>query len=177
MNRLRREQNHSQSFDEAYRDYITPIYKYVYIRVKHKQEAEDLTHIVFVKALEAGKKSDIDISLNYLFTIARTTVIDFWRKKKSINVTNPEEVFDNIADDNFDIQAEIIANENISEVQKVVDCLNGDQKDVIIMRFINDMTTKEISQVMQKTEGAVRKIQSRAIGVLREKIIFNNISL
>ena len=69
--------NSEDTFEKVYSNYITPIYRYVYIRIKHKEETEDLTHTIFVKAFEAGKNKDINITLQYLFTIARRTVIDF----------------------------------------------------------------------------------------------------
>ncbi len=155
------------SFENIYNQHITPIYRYVYSRVKHKQEAEDLTHNIFIKALEAERDGRANITLRYLFTIARRTVIDFWRKKKNLNLSDPEEIFNKLVDDKTDINKEIISQEGIAEARKIIETLKDNQKDVIIMRFVNDLSTKEIAKIMNKTEMAVRKIQSRALKNIR----------
>ncbi len=163
------------SFDEVYQEYITQIYKYVYVRVRHKEEAEDIAHTIFVKAFEAKRAKKIDITLNYLFVIARTTVIDYWRKKKSVNLDEPEIAFENLEGNDQGVHEELEKADIKNVVKCAIEKLNDDQKDVIIMKFINDMTTREVSKVMNKTQDNIRKIQSRAIEVLRSDANFNNI--
>lgn len=161
--------NHSSddTFEKVYSNYITPIYRYVYIRVKHKEEAEDLTHTIFIKAFEAKKKRQAEITLNYLFTIARRTVIDFWRKKKELNPADPERIFENIVDSSQNVQQMAEREDDKNMVEKFMAKLDGDQKDVVIMKFLNDLTTKEIANIMKKSEEAIRKIQSRALKNIR----------
>jgi len=162
------------SLNEIYNSYIVPIYKYVYVRIGNKEEAEDIAHTVFVKAFEAKKKKEIDITLNYLFTIARTTVIDFWRKKKNVN-TDDFEIFDKIESKDIGAYEQAKQNDIRNIVTKAIARLEGNQKDVVIMKFVSDMTTKEIAKILNKTESNVRKIQSRAIEFLRKDPDFNRI--
>jgi RNA polymerase sigma-70 factor (ECF subfamily) len=123
-----------------------------------------------VKAFEAGKNKDINITLQYLFTIARRTVIDFWRKKKELNPTEPEKIFENIVDSSQNVQSLVEQEDDKSKVREIITKLDGDQKDVVIMKFLNDLTTKEVANIMQKSEEAIRKIQSRALKNIRESI-------
>ncbi len=69
-----------QAFQSFYRENLGPIYRYVYRKVGNREEAEDLTSQIFIKAVRSlnhdrGPQS----SRNWLFQVARTMIADYWR--------------------------------------------------------------------------------------------------
>lgn len=154
-----------QAFGALYSLYYVPVFRYIYFRVKNKEEAEDIAQIVFVKAygaigryVERGKDP-----LAYFFTIARTTIIDYWRKKKPLSLEELE----------YDPPASSTPYDNALQeeakrlVTRYVEHLSDDQKDAIVMKFIHGLSNAEISQVLKKSEVAIRQLQSRGLRALR----------
>ena len=76
----------TEAFGQLYELYFKPVYRYIYLRTKSKEEAEDLSQVVFIKIFKSigGFQEQNKQPLAYFFTIARNTVIDHWRKKKDI---------------------------------------------------------------------------------------------
>jgi len=158
----------SKAFSELYELYFVPVYRYIYFRVKHKEEAEDLVQAVFVKAYHAvaGYKDMGKSPLAYFYTIARNAVVDYWRKQK--RVINLE-----------DVEAEVrispginpasLAEERVElkRVLKALKKLTPEQEEVVTLKFINDLSNKQISELLGKSEDAVRQIQHRALERLR----------
>lgn len=160
----------TDAFAKIYEVYFVPVFRYIYLRVKEKQDAEDLTQTVFLKVYQAVLRfEEQDRSpLAYFFTVARNTVIDHWRKKKAVLLENPEkEVVETpqAAEDPEDI---VQKNEIANTLQQAIRELTEEQQSVIILKFINDLSNKEISNITQKSEEAVRQLQCRAIKALRQ---------
>ncbi|PIR89023.1 MAG: hypothetical protein COU07_03995 [Candidatus Harrisonbacteria bacterium CG10_big_fil_rev_8_21_14_0_10_40_38] len=173
----------SKAFEALYNHYITPIYRFIYMRVSQTQEAEDLTHEVFVSAWQSiGTYTDKGFPFSsWLYQIARNKVIDHYRTKK--NHTSVDEIEGDFlkSDSNIELDLENIL--SIEKVKSLIQKLTPDQQDVILMRFMNDQSHKDIAKVMKKSEGAVRLMQHRAINTLKKlsskkpktKSIFPNI--
>lgn len=157
----------ASAFGLLYDKYQPQIYRFIYLRVGHREEAEDLTHQVFLKTW--GNISRYDFRgfpfSSWLYQIARNQVIDYYRTKK-VNITlesivelkieNPS--YSSVMDDNSDIE----------KVKKAIYQLNPQQQDVIILRFIEDFSLQETASVLDKTETAVKLLQHRAIKNLKK---------
>jgi RNA polymerase sigma-70 factor (ECF subfamily) len=159
-----------EAFSFLYTAYFTPLYKYIYFRVGSRADAEDLTQDVFVKAYSSfGRYSYSGTSpLAYFYTIARNTVIDFRRKKKMI-VADDEEMLA-VPDTMDNAEEEAIKREDANMVRKNIARLPEDQQDAIVLRFIDGLSTKEISAMLGKNEEAIRKLQSRGLQAMRKNI-------
>lgn len=160
----------ADAFAKIYEAYFVPVFRYIRLRVKSKQDTEDLTQIVFLKVYQSISRFEEHnrSPLAYFFTVARNTVIDHWRKKKDILLENPENESAEIvqaAEDPVDI---VQNNETAAALQRAIQELTEEQQSVIILKFINDLSNKEISDIMQKSEEAVRQLQCRAIKALRQ---------
>ena len=163
-----------ERFEELYERFFTPVFRYVLLRVKNRAEAEDLAQTVFMKAYQAnppGKagKTGPELSLNYFFTVARNTVIDHWRKKKEVVVDDPDEVFENIPDTE-DPEDDAMRGESRTAVREALEHVSASEQEVLILKFMNELSTKEIAQLLGKTEVAVRQSQSRGLKALREHL-------
>ncbi|MFH1769493.1 MAG: RNA polymerase sigma factor [Parcubacteria group bacterium] len=166
----------SQAFGILYDIYFTPIYRYVYHRVRSKEESEDIVQIVFVKAFKAIDRFRETSSdpLAYFFTIARNTVIDGWKKKKEMLFEEPESMMQNIPDSSDGLNLELIKKDEIRTVMECIEGLTDEQKEIITLKFVNDLSNKEIAEITGKKEDAIRQLQSRAIKKLKEKLEQNH---
>lgn len=160
----------SGCFNELYSHYLTPIYRFIYMKVSSREEAEDLTHEVFLSAWQNIKRyrsRGFPFS-SWLYQIARNRVIDSYRLKKTF--VDLEEV--DAKADPIEIRGAIeLAIENdmtLDQVRVAIKNLHPDQQDVVLMRFMEDMPYETIASAMGKSEGAVRLIQHRALKSLRE---------
>jgi len=159
----------ADAFEEFYREYITPIYRYFIVRTQNKHIAEDLTHTVFIKAWE-NKESLKDISgvLVWLYTIARNTQIDYWRKKKEVFMEDVSIVENNSDDSSLEDLIDI--KEDINNVKEAMKDLSDEQKEVITLKFFEGFSNKEIEKVMKKSPTAIRALQYRAFKEIKEVI-------
>lgn len=159
----------SEAFSMLYEHYLTPVFRYIYFRVGGKEEAEDLAQTVFIKAYKAlsSFRQQGKDPLAYFYTIARNTVIDFQRKRREI-LGDTAETIEAVADQNTDVMHGITDRFEHERIQRAFRQLSDDQRDAVVLRFINDMSNEEIAAVMGKTEVAVRQLHSRGLKTLRE---------
>lgn len=156
----------TQDFGVLYLRYVDKIYRYLFFRVgQNKDTAEDLTQVVFLKGFEKIKTFDEKKGTlqSWFFRIAHNSLVDHYR---STLVKNP--LSDNLASDE-NLEEEVQNKMDIENIQKSLDFLTPEQKEVILMRFVEDMSYSEISKVLAKNESAVRAIQYRALKVLKNK--------
>jgi len=155
------------AFSRIYENYIAPIFRFVYFRVKNREDAEDLTQTIFFKAwdnLINYKQKENQFS-SWLYAIARNTIIDYWKKKKELNID----------DSLIDYESEPVHNsiekeEDIEIVKRAISLLSDDQQEIVILKFIEDFSNKEIAEFVEKKEEAVRQLQSRAIKMLKKHL-------
>ena len=159
-----------EAFGVLYDNYVSGIYRFVLIKVGSKADAEDLTHQVF---LNAWQKIGRYISKGFpfsswLYRIAQNAVIDFYRtNKKHVDI---DAIPEDALSDKPEFDRQIDNAMQVRLVHSTLKELDQDQQSVLIMRFVNELTNKEVAQALGKSEGAVRVIQHRALKQLRAKI-------
>ena len=154
------------AFASLYDLYLDRVYRYVYYWLPSKADAEDITQEVFIRAWHAIDKYKVTGApfVSWLITIARNLVNSHHRASKRL-VPLPET--DLIMSDNPGPQAEAEMNFTRNYVRDAILKLKGEKQKVIQMRFINEMGYGEVAQALNKTEGAVRVLQYRALKDLR----------
>lgn len=161
-------------FGQLYDHYIAPIYRFILVKVNNKAEAEDLTHDVFLSAwqnLKSYKFQGFPFS-SWLYQIARNKVIDHYRTKK------PNTSLENLDEDVLKIVG-VVENRldvalDLERVKQAIAQLTPEQQDVVMLKFVEDLSNEEIADALGKTEGAIRLLQHRAIGNLKELLWKNN---
>jgi RNA polymerase sigma factor (sigma-70 family) len=156
-----------EAFGELYTNHVTKIYRYVYYNVHDKEHAEDITQEVFLKAWKAigscrGKEKTFS---SWLYRIAHNLIIDKLRKSQkqsSREAELPESIRD--TSDRMEISLEQ------KDLLKVIDVLSPNQRQVIVMKFIEEMDNREIAETMGKSTGAIRILQMRALETLRKTL-------
>lgn len=156
------------AFGQLYDLYFKKIYQFIYYRVGHKQLAEDLAEDVFLKAygklVSLNKNSSFE---GWLYQIARNLVIDYYREKKLTVALGDVE-------NTLEYETNIIDTVNLNQQQKILlkllKELGEEQQIVIKLKFFEDLDNGEIAALLNKSEGAIRVIQHRAIIKLQELI-------
>lgn len=161
-----------KAFERLYKMYYVPIFRYIYLRIRNKQETEDIVQEVFMKiygSIESYQDQGKD-SLAYFFTIARNKVIDSYRKKKNVSLDENLVVFEQL-ESHYDNPEELFEqNENARIVNLAIQSLNDTQKEVVIMKYINGLSNNQIAQILGRKEDAIRQIQHRALKVLKQRL-------
>jgi RNA polymerase sigma-70 factor, ECF subfamily len=156
------------AFTALYERYVDQVYRHVYYRVSNQADAEDITQEVFVRAWKAIRnyKTTEAPFTAWLITIAHHLVADHYRRQPQPLVMDevPEKY---LGQPSSDPQRMAEANFNKSAIKEAVMKLKGDQQKVIMMHFIDGFSYEEIARALNKSEGAVRVIQYRALSELK----------
>ncbi len=159
-----------EAFGLLYDKYIDQIYRFVYLKTNNKQDSEDLSQQIFLNAWENIKNyqpKGFPFS-SWLYKIARNLIVDYYRTKK-VNLdledaSEKEYDFFSKGDLELDLETKI----EIEKVKKVILQLPSEQQNLIIMKFIEELSNKEIAQILNKSEGAIRVLQHRALKQLKK---------
>lgn len=168
----RAQKGNPESFGDLYDHYSPQIYRFIFLKVSDKHEAEDLSHEVFLSAWQNIDNYDyrgLPFS-SWLYRIARNRVIDHYRaRKETVSIDDvSESAFQVIEAIEHDLDQQI----DLTKIKAALQQLSEEQQNIIILRFIEDLTPSEIAAIINKSEGAIRLAQHRAIKKL--KIILNN---
>ena len=164
---LRAQKGNTEAIGELFEQYHQPIYRYLYYRTSDPNTAEDLAADVFlrmVRALPGYENPDLPFQA-WLFQIARNVAIDYYRKNSHHPQVEFQENFPAVSG-NPDVLLEITLTSAM--LAKAVDRLNEDQRDVVLLRFIEEMPIALVAQTLHKSEDAVKGLQRRALVALKE---------
>lgn len=154
-------------FSRLYDAYIDKIYRYIFFKTRHRETAEDLTGDVFIKALSKIQTFDpakASFSV-WIYRIARNTVIDYYRSKKES--ADIEDAWDLASDE--DVARTVQANLSLKQIEEYIQKLKPEQRDLVILRVWQDLSYKEISEIMGKDEGSLRVSFGRIVGGMKKE--------
>jgi RNA polymerase sigma-70 factor (ECF subfamily) len=154
------------AFGELYERYRDPIYRYCLARTGSAADAEDLTADVFVKALRSLDRYEDRGApfVAFLYRIARNAAIDRARvRKEPLSMDQlPSEV-----GSGHDVERAAISGTERTTLLAALARLKANDRDVIVLRFLEGYSGVEVAQMLGKSEGAVRILQHRAMERLR----------
>ena len=142
----------NKAFDELLSRYQSKLFNYIYFVVRNQELAEDIFQETFVKAIvtiQQGRYTADGKFGAWLTRIAHNLVIDSFRQERNENtVSNDESEVDllnnvDLCDDNIEMQ--MVNDQTLADVRRLVDALPDNQREVVYMRFYQDLSVKEIS--------------------------------
>ena len=153
-----------------YDDYHQPLYSYIYRRVGDVEIARDLTADVFRRFLQATANGNgpNEHLRAWLYQVAHNIVIDHYRRQQHRQSDPLEEEWACVDDDPGKAAELRMQSEHVRAALKH---LTADQQQIIALKFLEGLTNHEISQITQKSVGAVKSLQHRALAALRRQLV------
>ncbi|MGI9083699.1 MAG: sigma-70 family RNA polymerase sigma factor [Aeromicrobium sp.] len=161
----------TEAFGQLYDHYVSGVFRFIYYRVGSRQLAEDLTSETFVRGLRAIQRftwQGKDFGA-WLTTIARNLITDHFKSSRS----RLEIISDDVPEGRTTARSpeedvlSLISNEMLFDA---VNSLPPEQRDCILMRFIQGLSIAETAAALQRSEGAIKQLQLRAVRSLAKRV-------
>lgn len=156
----------ADAFGVLYERYLDAIYRYVYFRLGNRDTAQDVTEQVFLKAWEALPRTRFrgDGVRSWLYRIAHNAVVDYQRRDGHEISTNFD--YETWESEQPAVLDSVIRAEEVDALAAAVAQLPVDQQQVVILRFIEGLDHADVADVIDKSPGACRVLQHRALKAL-----------
>ncbi|MFA7314347.1 MAG: RNA polymerase sigma factor [Candidatus Magasanikbacteria bacterium] len=158
----------TDSFAILYDLYIQKIYRFTYLKLGNREEAEDITSEVFLKTwnyLISNKDQVIKSFSGLIYKIARNTLIDFYRQNSQTEIS-----LEDLGEIKVDTKI-IKSLDDKQEVQRIFRTLQKmkrEYQEVILFKYVEELSTGEIAEILQKNTTNVRVTLYRAIKILKK---------
>ncbi|MHB8377324.1 MAG: RNA polymerase sigma factor [Dehalococcoidia bacterium] len=166
---LRAIQRDEEAFAELYERHIVRVYRHIYYMVGNAAEAEDLASQTFLRAWEAIDRYQVRGApfVSWLLRIAHNLGVSHLRSKRESS-----QLHDGIVDETMRRDPESVYQQTAEEelVREAILRLRDEQRQVIILRFIEDLDYREVAEIIGKSVAAIRVIQHRALNALRKQM-------
>ena len=153
-----------EAFAALYRQYLTPLYRYLYRRLSNAHDAEDLTTQVFMDVLEGlptHRYREGGCFVAWLFTIARRRLVDYYRQRTAEQLGDPPSPEPSLV-------AAIEKGQDVQRLACLLSQLDEDQQELLRLRFSAGLSFSEISMLDGRSEAAVKMALYRTLDFLRE---------
>jgi RNA polymerase sigma-70 factor (ECF subfamily) len=164
----------SEAFGELYERYAKVIFRFLYAHSNDRLDAEDLTEEVFLRtwrSLATYSEKGVPFAA-YLYHIARNVLIAHHRRTKR-SATETELFEEGKGDELPDPSSSVSNNLEHQELRQVLVQLREDYREVLVLRFLSEMSPEETAHAMERSVGAVRVLQHRALAAMRKLLVQN----
>lgn len=159
-----------EAFGTLYDRHAVRVYRHIYYMMGNPPEAEDLTAQAFLQAWQAIDRYQMRGApfVSWMLRIAHNLAVSYLRSRKP-NTELPETLVDQSRQGNPEetLQRQLEGD----RVRKAIMSLRGDQRQVIMLRFVEDLEYPEVAEIVGKSVAAVRVIQHRALHTLRKQML------
>lgn len=159
--------NYKKKFAKLYDKHLNGIYRFVFLKIGSPETAEDLTSQVFTKAWKKFRTGTIENQSAYLYQIARSEIADYYRSQSKFKIISVESA--SIVDSGPSVEEEQAGKLDVNFLQQVLGRLEDDYQNILIWRYVDGYSIKEIAKIMDKSEGAVRVTIHRALKAAKEE--------
>jgi RNA polymerase sigma-70 factor (ECF subfamily) len=161
--------NLKEQFSRIYDEYIKKIYRFVYLKVDSADIAQDITSEAFIRGWDKFKSGEEVRNIQaFLFQIARNLVIDHYREKSRVRTISNQEL--QIPDPRMAVAQQSQISSDMAQVKLALAEINEDYQDLIVLRYLDELSIPEIAKVVGKSEGAVRVSLHRGMQDLKKHL-------
>lgn len=162
----------SQAFGRLYDKYAERIFRFIVWRVGSREEAQDLAAEVFLKCWQyiSADHGPIENFQALLYRIAANAVVDYHRQKGRTYLIENIDEWRTLADRGTDVESELQKKDDWQMVVDLLDKLSSSEKELLLMRFVEDLSVAEIAKILDKSQVAVRVALHRAVKALRAQL-------
>jgi len=158
-----------EDFDQIYNQYVTRIYRFIFLKVSSQETAEDLCSDVFMDVFREFQKTQIENPQAFLYQVAKNTIADYYREKPRFQVISIEET-EEIIDEKESMFRQAEIHSDMETVKKSLRSLSDDYQNLLIWRYLDELSMPEIAQITGKSEANLRVSLHRALHALQEKM-------
>jgi RNA polymerase sigma-70 factor (ECF subfamily) len=145
-----------------YEQHVAAIYRFIYVKVGNREEAEDLTSQVFLKALRGlDATRDPQTIQSWLFQVARATIADHWREFYRLRTDSLDDLL--LAGWEAAMREAPAAGDAEERAERILNRLPQRYRDVLTYRFLLNYSVRETAEHMQLSEANVKVLQFRAL--------------
>ena len=137
---------------ENYNELVNQIFRFIYLKTSSKEIAEDLTQDCFLSTVKYLKDKEVRNIRAFLFRTARNKVIDYYRIRNRI-IYSDELV---LANEKISSRDDIAIKQDARMIIEKLNLLGEEDKEILMMRYIEDVNIKEIAEALGKNEVVVR---------------------
>jgi len=166
----RGQQGDRDALEELYLIHFDRIYSYLHVSVGNRHDAEDLTTQTFLKMLEkigSFKWQSAPFSA-WLFRIAHNLAMDHFRANRRWQPE--EEVPEPLGEEEPSAELKAMQTIGRESMLKLIDRLSPEQQQVLTLKFVFNLPNAEVAAILDKTEGAIKSLQHRALVSLQKQI-------
>lgn len=159
-----------EAFGALYDRHVVRVYRHIYYIVGRPAEAEDITAQAFLQAWQAIERYQIRGApfVSWLLRIAHNLAVSYLRSRRE-SAELPETLVDVSRQGNP--EQEVLRGADGELVREAILGLRDEQRQVIILRFVDDLEYREVAEIVGKSVAAVRVIQHRALNSLRKQMV------
>lgn len=164
------------AFEQLVKKYLKPVYNFLFQLTGNSSSLDDLTQITFIKAWKNLKKFDRDKNFKtWLFTIAKNTAYDHFKKKKTI----PFSFFENedgyskleeISEDKISPDEILMRADSAKTLEKAIKKIPANYRIILTMRYKDDFSLQEISEILNKPYNTVKSQHQRGLKILKDNL-------
>jgi len=164
-----------KEFIRLYDEFAPRIHRFINLKINSIHDSEDLTSETFFKFWQKSRENRLnDIKIDYpkamLYRIANNLVIDFYRKKSKKEISlDPEDKTMAKIKDRVDLVVKSNLDSDMEQIKTALAQMKEEHQNVIVWRYLDELSTKEIAEILGKSEGAARVLIHRALNALKEK--------
>jgi RNA polymerase sigma-70 factor (ECF subfamily) len=168
---IKRAKTDNDAFGQLYERYADKIYNYVYYRTGNVADAEDLTARVFMRAMKhISNYDDRGVPFSaWLYRIAHNLVANWHRDRSRRKILS----LDDVSQWNFQEEGPESLTQFLEDREALLETIRrlpADRQELLILKFVERLSNKEIGDIMDRSEGAIKSLYHRTLLSLREEI-------
>lgn len=162
-----------KSFEKAYAEFADQLFRFALYKVSEREEAMDITHDTFIRYWQALERGSVKEPRAYLYTIMRHLIIDWYRKKKGIQIkdmaegTGEKEVYlDMFPSERPGAEIESEAKLLVEKIRE----LDPIYREPLYLRYVDELPPREIADILGESPNLISVRINRGMKLLKEKL-------
>ena len=162
--------NSRKNYTDIYDKHVKKIYRFIFLKVKSSEIAEDLCSEVFLRGWQSfkAKKDKIENMQAFLYQIARNLLADHYREAGKAQLVSAE--YASVSDPGQDLERKSFIQSDLEQVKASLANIKEDYREVVIWYYLDELQVPEIAKMLDKSEPAVRVLIHRALRALKNEL-------
>ncbi|MBI4427406.1 MAG: RNA polymerase sigma factor [Candidatus Magasanikbacteria bacterium] len=168
-----------EAYGLLYDLYVKKIYRFIFFKISSREEAEDLTSEVFLKAwnyLVENSEQEIRSFASFIYRIARNLVVDFYRERaKRLPESSLDAVVETLAVEEAGGEHRLMISGEVEKIMKTLKKMKLEYQEAVLLHYIEELSAGEVARILGKSQINVRVTLHRALKKLKELLEKNRI--